>query len=200
MARFEDHKAAVKTNQEYTALLHEITTFKTEKTAIEDKLLILMEQGDDLADQLKAAQSGATAEDAKAATARAALTTERQALEAYQTRLATERREAAAGVDARSIALYDQLLKGRRGVAVARMTGEICDACHVRSRTYEAMRGLNVTTMRIGLPRLTPSEWPNASGASSAWMSKRSSPSDSFWMRSTANVRTSPYSGTHARR
>ena len=29
LARFEDHKAAVKTNQEYTALLHEITTAKS---------------------------------------------------------------------------------------------------------------------------------------------------------------------------
>src|SRR5262245_47563880 len=28
LARFEDHKAAVKTNQEYTALLHEIATAK----------------------------------------------------------------------------------------------------------------------------------------------------------------------------
>src|SRR6186997_3364933 len=36
LARFDDHKAAVKTNQEYTALLHEISGAKAEKDALEE--------------------------------------------------------------------------------------------------------------------------------------------------------------------
>ena len=38
LSKFEDHKAAVKTNQEYTALLHEIATAKSEKDAVEEHL------------------------------------------------------------------------------------------------------------------------------------------------------------------
>ena len=136
LARFDDHKAAVKTNQEYTALLHEISTAKSEKDALEDKLLVLMEQADAHTSELKAAQAAVAAEETKAAAARKALDADRAALIAEIERLAGERRKAAADVDARTIALYEQLIKGRRGVAVARMNGEICDACHVRLRPH----------------------------------------------------------------
>src|ERR1022692_1985928 len=39
LARFDDHKASVKTNHEYTALLHEIATAKAEKDAVEERIL-----------------------------------------------------------------------------------------------------------------------------------------------------------------
>src|SRR5262245_14286217 len=61
LARFDDHKAAVKTNQEYTALLHEISTAKGEKTAIEDKQLVLMEEAEGLATAQKAAEAALAA-------------------------------------------------------------------------------------------------------------------------------------------
>lgn len=136
LARFEDHKAAVKTNQEYTALLHEIATAKTEKDALEERLLLLMEEADALAADVKDAERQLADETRRAGAARAALITERQALEQELTRLANERASATAGLDARALAQYEQLLKGRRGIAVARMTGEICGACHVRLRPH----------------------------------------------------------------
>ena len=49
LARFDEHKAAVKTNHEYTALLHEITTAKQEKDQLEEKILLLLEAADELA-------------------------------------------------------------------------------------------------------------------------------------------------------
>src|SRR5262245_35106949 len=61
LARFDDHKAAVKTNQEYTALLHEISIAKGEKGAIEDKLLVLMEEADNLAAAQKTAEAALAA-------------------------------------------------------------------------------------------------------------------------------------------
>jgi len=136
LARFDDHKAAVKTNHEYTALLHEISTAKSEKDAIEERLLILMDEGDTMAADLKAAEATFKGEQAKADQARAALAAERSAVEAELARLAAERPTAAAGADARSLALYEQLLKGRRGVAVAALHGELCTACHVRLRPH----------------------------------------------------------------
>ena len=56
LARFEDHKAAVKTNQEFTALLHEIATAKAEKDAIEEQILILLEAADGIAAEIKTAE------------------------------------------------------------------------------------------------------------------------------------------------
>ena len=140
LARFDDHKAAVKTNHEYTALLHEISIAKGEKDGLEDKLLALMEQSDTQAAELKAAQAAVAAEEAKAASARKALERERATLDAELARLADERRRTATDVDARTLGLYEQLIKGRRGIAVARMTGEICGACHVRLRPHVAQQ------------------------------------------------------------
>jgi predicted nucleic acid-binding Zn-ribbon protein len=117
LARFDDHKAAVKTNHEYTALLHEISTAKAEKDAIEERLLILMEEGDGLARELKASDAAFKEEQTKSQSALAALGQERQTLEAELARLARERTAAAGNADARTLALYEQLLKGRRGVA-----------------------------------------------------------------------------------
>jgi predicted nucleic acid-binding Zn-ribbon protein len=57
LARFDDHKAAIKTNHEFQALLHEISTAKAEKTAIEDKILVFMEEAETLAADLKAAEA-----------------------------------------------------------------------------------------------------------------------------------------------
>ena len=140
LARFDDHKAAVKTNHEYTALLHEISTAKAEKDAIEERLLILMEEGDGLARELKASDAAFKEEQSKSQSALAALGLERQTLEAELARLARERTAAAASADARALALYEQLLKGRRGVAIARMEGDLCSACHVRQRPHMAQQ------------------------------------------------------------
>lgn len=134
LSRFDDHKAAVKTNHEYTALLHEIATAKTEKEALEERILILMEAADVVAAEMKTADAAVIETAREATTARSALVNERRAIEADASRLATERGRAAQEVPAPLLARYDQLVKQRRGVAVAKMIGEMCEACHVRLR------------------------------------------------------------------
>ncbi len=136
LAKFDDHKAAVKTNHEYTALLHEIATAKAEKDAIEERLLLLMDAADGLNVELKASDAAVKEEQAKGDAALAALGQEKQSLEQELTRLASERTRAAAGAEPRILALYEQLIKGRRGVAIAPIQGELCTACHVRQRPH----------------------------------------------------------------
>lgn len=136
LARFDDHKAAVKTNQEYTALLHEIATAKTDKDALEERILILMEEADRLTASVKAAEAELSAVKREGDATRATLSAEKQTAETDLARLDAERAARRKTVDPRPLATYDQLLKGRRGVAVAQMTGETCSACHVRLRPH----------------------------------------------------------------
>jgi predicted nucleic acid-binding Zn-ribbon protein len=139
LARFDDHKASVKTNHEYTALLHEISTAKDEKGAIEEKLLILMEEADALTAEQKAAEADLARKAAEGDKARVALGAERTALDAELARLAHERAREAREIDAPVLAKYEQLLKQRRGIAVARLSGgEVCEACFVRLRPHVA--------------------------------------------------------------
>lgn len=136
LARFDDHKAAVKTNHEYTALLHEISTAKAEKDAIEERLLVLMEEGDTLAAGLKAAERALTEEEDRGRKAKVALETDRAQIDKELTHLSSERARESREVDTALLSKYSQLLKQRKGIAVSKMTGDICDACHVRLRPH----------------------------------------------------------------
>ncbi len=136
LARFDDHKAAVKTNQEYTALLHEIATAKAEKDSLEERILVLMEEADALSAMVKSAEEALAQATREGAMARAGFAAERAALETEIKGLDDLRAQQRAGVDKRALAIYDQLMKGRRGIAVARMEGNICTACHVRLRPH----------------------------------------------------------------
>jgi len=138
LARFDDHKAAVKTNQEYTALLHEISAAKTEKDAIEERILVLMEQTDAIAAELKSAEAVLAEEKRGATETRQKLAIERKTVEAELARLTAERTGEKSAVPAPLLAKYEQLLKQRRGIAVAQMSGETCKACHVRLRPHVA--------------------------------------------------------------
>jgi len=134
LARFEDHKAAVKTNQEFTALLHEIATAKTEKDGLEERILLLLEEADTITADIRTAEAARTEAAREADQARAAMADERRGLDQELARLASERTAQAAGIDAPVLAKYDQLLKQRRMLAVATINGETCAACFVRLR------------------------------------------------------------------
>lgn len=136
LSRFEDHKAAVKTNQEYQALTHEIATAKGEKNALEDRILDLMESGDALTAELKADEAAMARAGRDAEAARAALGGERRALEQETIQLTAARGAEASHLDARTLALYEQLIRIRRGVAVAAMVDGHCAGCHVRLRPH----------------------------------------------------------------
>jgi predicted nucleic acid-binding Zn-ribbon protein len=134
LARFDDHKAAVKTNQEYTALLHEIAGAKAEKDAVEEQILLKLEEADAIGARLKAAEAALADARRDGEKARQALVEERGALDTELARLDAERRTAAAGIDPPLAARYDQLLKQRRMIAVAAVHQDVCEACHVRLR------------------------------------------------------------------
>jgi hypothetical protein len=118
LAKFDSHKAAVKTNHEYTALLHEIATAKAEKDAIEEQILILMDTGDGLAAEVKAAEAALAGVKKQGDATRAALAAERTALEGEVARLTAQKAAAAAGVESATLARYEQLLKQRRLIVV----------------------------------------------------------------------------------
>ena len=140
LAQFEAHKAAVKTNQEFTALLHEIATAKGQKDTIEEQILILLEAADGVTADVKAAERALADAKRDGDTARVALGEERRTLDHELSRLADERKRETAAVQATVLAKYDQILKQRRMLAVAAINGEMCTACYVRLRPAVAQQ------------------------------------------------------------
>lgn len=140
LSRFDDHKAAVKTNHEFTALLHEISTAKGEKDAVEEQILVLLEAADVVAAEIKAAEATLAEARRDASASKAALGAERQTLDAELARLNDERARETTGIEKPVLARYEQILKQRRMVAVAQIQGELCTACHVRLRPAVAQQ------------------------------------------------------------
>jgi predicted nucleic acid-binding Zn-ribbon protein len=134
LARFDDHKAAVKTNQEYTALLHEIAGARSEKDAIEEQILVLLESADAVTAELKSAEAALAQAQQDGKAARAAIESERGTLKAEIDGLLADRTRESADIPAPVLLKYDQLLKQRKMLAVAPIEGELCTACHVRLR------------------------------------------------------------------
>jgi predicted nucleic acid-binding Zn-ribbon protein len=140
LSRFEDHKAAVKTNQEFTALLHEIATAKGEKDAVEEQILVLLEDADGITADIKTAERGLADARRDAEAGKSGLKTERQTLDTELMRLNGERDREIVTIERAVLAKYEQLLKQRRMIAVVPIEGERCTACHVRLRPAVAQQ------------------------------------------------------------
>jgi predicted nucleic acid-binding Zn-ribbon protein len=140
LAKFEDHKAAVKTNDEFHALQREMVVSQEQKGALEEKVLEFMMEADVLAAKVKDAEGVLAGAKKELEAMRATHATEKSGLEAKVAELVAERTRVATGLDKSTFSKYEQLLKGRRGVAIARMEGELCTACHIAMRPAVAAR------------------------------------------------------------
>lgn len=140
LAKFEDHKAAVKTNDEFHALQREVAASQEQKGVLEEKVLEFMMEADTLAAKVKDAEGELAVANKELAAMKAVHATEKAALEANVATLVAERTQVATGLEKPTFSKYEQLLKGRRGVAIARIEGEMCTACHIAMRPAVAAR------------------------------------------------------------
>ena len=135
LTKFKDQLAAVKTNREYTAMQHEIATAQGELGAVEEKILERMMEADVLAAEVKQAETALAAERQQVETEKRELAED---LAAVQQALATaleSRAELVKQLEPRLVALFEQVAKARRGVALCSATRDgLCSVCHVRLR------------------------------------------------------------------
>ena len=135
LTKFKDQLSAVKTNREYQAMQHEIAAAQTELGAAEEKVIERMVEADGLAVELKDAEArlGRAQKDVEAD--KCALASELSAAEADLTRATSRRDEIVRSTPAALIALFHQVARARKGVALGTATREgLCSVCHVRLR------------------------------------------------------------------
>jgi predicted nucleic acid-binding Zn-ribbon protein len=134
LSKFRDQAMAVKTNQEYTAVQHEIAFAQTEIKKLEDTILERMMEGDDLTATLKRAEGDLTAEQKAIEADRRAMAADAVALTASLERIATERATLVAALDKQVLGTFEQVARKRNGIAIAEARGGVCTICHVRLR------------------------------------------------------------------
>jgi predicted nucleic acid-binding Zn-ribbon protein len=132
-SKYKGQLMEVKTNKEYTAVLHEIEGVERDIKAREDVILEEMEKAEALGLDVKREEADFKAVEADAKKEKADLDARAATLLAEAQRLGKERDEVAASVPEESLALYTRIAK-QRGTGVAEAREGMCQSCHVRMR------------------------------------------------------------------
>ncbi len=134
LSKLKDQQSAVKTNKEYTAILHEIQAAEDQIRQEEDKILEIMEEHEGLEKVLKMAQRDL---DAKCAALREEIRKQESSVPELQTeitRTQLTRQELEAGIETDLLGTYRRIAGARKGIALAEAREELCTACHIRIR------------------------------------------------------------------
>jgi predicted nucleic acid-binding Zn-ribbon protein len=132
-SKYKGQLMEVKTNKEYTAMLHEIEGVEREVRAREDLILAEMENAEGYATAVKREEELFKKEQARHAEEGTALKSAVKALEESLARLRAERDEVAASVPADLLGTFSRVAKFR-GSAVAEARDGRCQACHLSLR------------------------------------------------------------------
>ena len=134
LAKYKDQLLEVKTNREYQAMLHEIETAQNDVKAREDRILESMMASDELGAAAKKAEADLKAVEKEVGAERQALEQEVAALDAELERTAKARAGLAGEISQPALAIFEQVAKGRKGIAVSEARDGMCMICHVRLR------------------------------------------------------------------
>jgi uncharacterized protein len=134
LSRLRDQLMAVKTNKEYTAMLHEIQIAEDQIRAEEDKILEFMEQMESTENDLENAELEMQKKSAEIQELIRKSTESAPQLEEELARLREQRATMESQVGGDLLSRYRRIADARRGIALAEAKDELCSACHVRIR------------------------------------------------------------------
>ena len=132
-SKYKGQLMEVKTNKEYTAVLHEIEGVERDIKAREDVVLEEMERAEGLALDVRREEADFKGVEADAGKEKAELDARTAKLEGEAAQLRKERDAVAASIPEEALALYARVAK-QRGTGVAEARDGMCQACHVRMR------------------------------------------------------------------
>jgi hypothetical protein len=132
-SKYKGQLMDVKTNKEYTAMLHEIEGVEREIRSREDLVLEEMEKAEGLAAEVKREDAAFKVVEQAAKAERAQIDAREATLSAEGARVRTERDAALAVVPEDTRELYVRVAR-RRGTAVAEARDGECQTCHMKLR------------------------------------------------------------------
>ncbi len=132
-SKYKGQLMDVKTNKEYTAVLHEIEGVERDIRAREDQILEEMERTESLAHEVKREEGEFKLVEAEAKKERAEVDAREAKLQVESRAAATERDAALASVPEDVRARYERVAR-LRGTGVAEAKEGRCETCHVKLR------------------------------------------------------------------
>jgi len=147
LAKYKDQLLEVKTNREYTAMLHEIEAAQNDIRAREDRILEIMVESDELNAGLKKSEAELKTAEREIAAERSAIDAEMTTLQGEIGKATSERQKLATEIDRGVLSTFETVAKKRNGVGVAEAKNGLCTICHVRLRPQvfnEIRRNLSI--------------------------------------------------------
>ena len=137
LTKFKDQLSLVKTNKEYQAMQHEIATAQSDLGAVEEKVLERMLEADTISADVKRAEAALATRQKEIDAEKKELTEELASVDTSLKEASDARAEVVKGLDARLMAIFEQVARVRKGVAISTATRDgLCSACHVRLRPF----------------------------------------------------------------
>ena len=132
-SKYKGQLMEVKTNKEYTAMLHEIEAVEREIRSREDQILGEMERAEGLSADIKREETELKNVEARHRDDGQLLAARAEALKKETARLSTERDAIAETIAPAARELFQRVAR-LRGVAVAEARDAMCQLCHVKLR------------------------------------------------------------------
>ncbi len=130
IAKTKGKLTIVKTNKEYTAILHEVDAVKEKITSLEDKELELMESSEELEKQIPGLESEFKGFEGEFAQYKAQKNAELERFKRELVEVQGKREEVLQGIDPKLARDYNKVLMQKGDTAVAGVTKGTCQGCH----------------------------------------------------------------------
>jgi hypothetical protein len=134
LSKYKEQLMAVKTNNEYHAMQHQIAAATADVAKIEEQILVNMLEADEGAARLKAAEASLKADEQSLAKERAAIQADVAEKQRILDESQKERATVVPQISRNHLDMFDRILKARQGIAVAEATGGMCSVCRVGLR------------------------------------------------------------------
>jgi predicted nucleic acid-binding Zn-ribbon protein len=130
--RYKSQQLQTRKNEEYSALSHEIENAERVIFSIEDKEIVLMEEAEQLAPQLAAADKTHAEDKAKYEAQIATLREKEGNLKTRIDEMAATRSALLAGLDEDLVERYERLFETKNARAVVAVEHDVCTGCHMK--------------------------------------------------------------------
>jgi uncharacterized protein len=124
----------VKSNKEYTALLHEIEETQHKVDTLEEAIIAEMLAADDVEEEIKAALHKQGVEEDSLKKEKLVLDEKMKQTEARFAALGKERETLLPRIPREQLKLYEAIYQKKGGSALSPVTGDFCAMCHMRVR------------------------------------------------------------------
>jgi predicted nucleic acid-binding Zn-ribbon protein len=132
IGKYQGQLMEVKTNKEYTAMLHEIEAVKEERGGIETRILQSMDAAETVEASIRQKEAALAGEQQRVAGGLVLLKGEEQEASSRKESLEGDRARVEADLPPDLVSEFTRVSRGRGGVAVTRVIDGLCQGCSVR--------------------------------------------------------------------